>query len=516
MSRATADTEISPKRYLSAEDRAAFTPVHVVWEITLACDLKCLHCGSRAGKIRPNELSTSECLDLVRQLARLGTREVTLIGGEAYLRRDWIEIIREITGNGMHCSMQSGGLHLDKPRIRAAAKAGLVAAGISIDGLPELHDRIRGVKGSYKAGFAALRMMRDCGIRTSVNTQITSEVIPQLPELMERFIEAGASNWQVQLTVAMGRAADNSELLLQPYQLLELMPLLAKLYEEGADRGLLLQPGNNIGYFGPFESLWRGSGDERFHWTGCNAGQNTMGIEADGTIKGCPSLATSTYAGGNIRDLSVDTIWRETPQLGFTRRRSTGELWGFCRTCYYAETCHGGCTWTTHSLLNRSGNNPYCHHRTLELSERGLRERIVQVEKAPGLSFDHGRFELVLEQLDKRTETWKPVSAPADNPVAMLSNQRRAVLRENDAGSNLVTLTSALNRSAPARGSRAAVQALVVCRGCSRYVRKTERVCPFCHGNISALARTYRRRLTAAKRIQRRLEELIYGPTLSK
>src|SRR5918997_419198 len=299
-----------PARYLSFEDRAAFTPVYAVWEITLACDLKCQHCGSRAGKRRPSELSTEECLDLVRQMARLGTREVTLIGGEAYLRRDWLEIIREIRLQGMNCTLQTGGLHLTEERIRQAADAGLQGAGVSIDGLPELHDRLRGVKGSFDAAFAALRLLKKYNLAPSVNTQITSEVIPQLRELMHLFIEAGARDWQVQLTVAMGRAADHPELLLQPYELLELMPLLAELYEEGLDHGLLMQPGNNIGYFGPYESLWRGSGDERVHWTSCTAGQNSIGIEADGTIKGCPSLPTTQYSGGNVRDLTVEDIWK--------------------------------------------------------------------------------------------------------------------------------------------------------------------------------------------------------------
>src|SRR5215218_3036149 len=146
----------APTRYLSSRDRAAFTPVHAVWEITLACDLKCNHCGSRAGKRRPDELSTEECLDLVRQLARLGTREVTIIGGEAYLRRDWLEIIREVRALGMDCTLQTGGLHLTEKRIREAAGAGLQAVGVSIDGLPKLHDRLRGVKGSFDAAFSAL------------------------------------------------------------------------------------------------------------------------------------------------------------------------------------------------------------------------------------------------------------------------------------------------------------------------------------------------------------------------
>ena len=172
----------------------------------------------------------------------MGTREVTLIGGEAYLRRDWLQIIREIRDQGMDCTMQSGGLNLTEDRIKAAVDAGLQALGISIDGLREVHDRVRGVQGSFDAAFNALDAIQKCGIASSVNTQITSLVIPQLRELMNLFIEAGAKSWQLQLTVAMGRAADNPELLLQPYKLLELMPLLAELFEEGADRGFLSSP----------------------------------------------------------------------------------------------------------------------------------------------------------------------------------------------------------------------------------------------------------------------------------
>ncbi|HEU4869322.1 MAG TPA: radical SAM protein, partial [Pyrinomonadaceae bacterium] len=351
-----------PTRYLSSRDRSSFVPVHAVWEITLACDLKCHHCGSRAGKRREEELTTDECLDLVRQLARMGTREITLIGGEAYLRRDWLQIIREIRDQGMDCTMQSGGLNLTADRIKSAVDAGIQALGVSIDGLRETHDKLRGVKGSFDAAFKALRLIKKHGITSTVNTQVTSLVIPELRELMNLFIDAGATSWQVQLTVAMGRAADHPELLLQPYELLELMPLLAELYRAGAGRGFLLLPGNNIGYFGPYESVWRGSGDDRIYWTSCNAGQNTIGIEADGTIKGCPSLATSTYSGGNIRDLSFEQIWWQSDALNINRGQTSGGLWGFCGSCYYADVCKAGCTWTTHSLFGRAGNNPYCHH----------------------------------------------------------------------------------------------------------------------------------------------------------
>src|SRR5688500_7094210 len=52
-----------------------YRPIYAVWEITLACDLACRHCGSRAGKDRPDELTTEECLDLVDQMAELGVQE---------------------------------------------------------------------------------------------------------------------------------------------------------------------------------------------------------------------------------------------------------------------------------------------------------------------------------------------------------------------------------------------------------------------------------------------------------
>ncbi len=493
-----------PTRYLSSEDRSALTPVHAVWELTLACDLKCQHCGSRAGKRRSEELTTDECLDLVRQLARMGTREVTLIGGEAYLRRDWLEIIREIRKQGMDCTLQSGGLHLTEDRIKLAVEAGLQALGISIDGLEAVHDRLRGVKGSFKAAFNALECVKKYGITASVNTQITSLVIPQLRQLMNRFIAAGAKNWQVQLTVAMGRAADHPELLLQPYELLELMPLLAELYEEGADRGLLLQPGNNIGYFGPYEALWRGSGDDSIHWTSCNAGENTLGIEADGTIKGCPSLPTSAYAGGNIRELSLHNIWWKTDELSVNRGRTSEDLWGFCRTCYYADVCKAGCTWTTHVLFGRAGNNPYCHHRVLELSRQGLRERIAQVEKAPGVPFDHGRFELVLEgangsppQLDAAAA--KKQTTPALNTIPM-------------SGNTLVQIGSARKRGGRKLTQPAPVTSsvdLILCRGCNRHVFEMTKVCPYCQGDIRALAKLYNKNLREAKRAYLGLLELL-------
>jgi radical SAM protein with 4Fe4S-binding SPASM domain len=391
----TAAREI-PERYLSQLDRDTDRPVLVVWEITLACDLKCSHCGSRAGTARGNELTTAECLDIVDELAALGTRHVVLIGGEAYLRKDFAQIIAAITGAGMVCTMQTGARNLTPERIRAAVGAGLSNCGVSIDGLRDLHDELRGVRGSFDAAVASLHRLRDAGISTSVNTQIARAVLDQLDGILDVVVESGATNWQLQLTVPMGRASDRPERLLQPHDLLTVMPQLSDLYRRAARRGVLLQIGNNVGYFGPFEGELRGSGLETIHYRGCSAGKDVIGIEADGKVKGCPSLPTEGYTGGNVHDVDLTSIYFDTPELSFAREQRTVPH-NFCGSCYYAKVCRGGCTWMSHSLFDRPGDNPYCHHRALELQRQGLRESVRQVEAAPGTSFDHGVFTIAVE-----------------------------------------------------------------------------------------------------------------------
>jgi radical SAM protein with 4Fe4S-binding SPASM domain len=180
--------------------------------------------------------------------------------------------------------------------------------------------------------------------------------------------------------------------------------MLAKVTERAQQEGVRIQAGNNIGYYGPYERLLRGGGDPWTFWQGCSAGLSAIGIEADGAIKGCPSLPTAAYTGGNVRTQSLRYIVEETEQLRFNlgadTPKGTDHLWGFCKTCEFAELCRGGCSWTAHVFFDRRGNNPYCHHRALTQAERGIRERLAIKRRAAGNPFDNGEFEIIEETLD--------------------------------------------------------------------------------------------------------------------
>jgi nif11-class peptide radical SAM maturase 3 len=412
------------------EDRVAEIPEKIVgyrrtsyavWEITLACNLACGHCGSRAGDARVNELSTEEAFDLIHQMAECGIGEVTMIGGEAFLRPDWLELAKEINNSGMVCTMTTGGYGVSLETARRMKAAGIARVSVSIDGLEDTHDFQRGKKGAFKSAFKTMGHLQEVGVLFGCNTQINRLSAPELPRILEAIRDAGSSGWQLQMTVPMGNAADNASWLLQPAELLDLYPVLARVVRRANADGVTVLSGNNIGYYGPYETLLRSApGDENAMWMGCQAGLYALGIEADGAIKGCPSLPTKAYTGGNIRDRPLREIL-ETKELLINMGGGTaaGEkhLWGFCKSCEHRHLCRGGCSWTAHVFFDKRGNNPYCHHRALELQKIGKRERVVPKLMAIGEPFDNGVFKLIVEPSDKAWPDGDPLRFTKDKVV---------------------------------------------------------------------------------------------------
>lgn len=374
---------------------------YAVWEVTLGCNLACSHCGSRAGSARTGELDTPEAKEMIAQLAAGGIGEVTLIGGEPLLRPDLPELIRAINDHGMLCSVLTGGYGVSREKVRRLRDAGVAFISVSIDGLEASHDKLRGREGSWRQCFLTFEQAAAVGLPYGCNTQLNRISAPQLPQLYELIHAAGVTGWQVQMTAPMGNAADCADILLQPAELCDFYPMLGRVAERAHRDGVRFAPGDNVGYYGPYESILRG-GEPGF-WMGCQAGLALVGVEADGTIKPCSSLPRDEHTGGNIRDASLGEIIATDTMgmnLGGGTPAAIAHLWGFCAGCEYAELCRGGCSWTAHVFFGKRGNNPYCHHRAIENRKRGLRERVVPQQAASGQPFDHGLFELVLEPLD--------------------------------------------------------------------------------------------------------------------
>ena len=385
-------------RAVKTSEPVGARPGLAAWEFTLACDHRCVHCGPRAGQARPNELTTEEALQLVDDLAEIGVGEIVLLGGEAYLRNDFLLVIRRARERGMSCSMVTGGLGMTKARAEAMVEAGIGIVSVSLDGLEANHDRLRARPGSFRRAFEALALLREAGATIHCNSQINRVNFGDHEALLELLGEAKVRSWQLQITCAHGNAADDVDLIIQPYMYIELFEQLERILVRARQLRVSIWPANNLGYFGPLEGRMRKL--QKLHWRGCSAGRSSIAIESDGTIKNCPSLGGPTNIGGSWREHGLAALWNHSPQIGYMRTRTVDELWGYCRTCYYAETCMAGCTAAAEPLLGRPGNNPFCHHRAIERQREGLRERIEPVAAAPGLPFDNGLWRIVLEHAD--------------------------------------------------------------------------------------------------------------------
>ena len=418
-------------RSIRPEDQDRPRPIYAVWEITLRCDHACEHCGSRAGPVRDDELSTAELLEVADALVRLGTREVTLIGGEAYLRSDVYQLVEHLARQGMRVTMQTGGRGLTADRARRLRDAGMAAVGVSVDGTASVHDTLRASPGSHAAAMRAIAHARAAGMVVTSNSQVNRLNMHELPAIADELEAAGVQVWRCQLTAPMGRAADHPEWILQPFMVLDVIDALAEIQARAAEkarargvpeaRAFRVALGNNLGYYGPHEHVLRSRpGQADRYFAGCQAGKYVMGIESDGTVKGCPSLPTAPYVGGNVRTLGLEDIWAFAEAMKFTRERTREELWGFCAGCYYADVCRAGCSFTAHSTLGRRGNNPFCYHRASKLRERGLREVLEHAVRAPGEPYDFGRFAL-------REEPWSTDAPPGASPGGAEGPSRRSL-----------------------------------------------------------------------------------------
>ena len=149
-------------------------PLFVNWELTLACNLNCRHCGSSAGKKRPDELTTDEALAICDQLPALLVQEVDLIGGEPLLRRDWPLIARRLTSSGITTKVVTNGLLLGPAMLQKMKEAGIAGIGISLDGLEKTHDTLRSYPGLFHQIMNGIHLLQEAEIPTRIVTTVNA------------------------------------------------------------------------------------------------------------------------------------------------------------------------------------------------------------------------------------------------------------------------------------------------------------------------------------------------------
>ncbi len=149
-----------------------YVPQACVWELTLQCNLRCMHCGSSAGGAGKDELSVNECLPIADDLVALGCRHVTFIGGEVFLYEGWHEVARRLSDGGVVVNIITNAMIPGKRQIDQIRYAGLVNLGISLDGMEANHNRIRNSPRAFEKVLDAIKLLREEKIPIAIVTSL--------------------------------------------------------------------------------------------------------------------------------------------------------------------------------------------------------------------------------------------------------------------------------------------------------------------------------------------------------
>ena len=325
-----------------------------VWEITLACCFSCRYCGSRAGKARENELTTEECLSVASQLADLGCRRVSLIGGEVFMRPDWDEVISALTQRGARVAVITNGFLFREDHIRRLKAANVESVAVSIDGPERVHDKYRS-PGSFARALRAADTLIAAGIPVSVITTLNAENAPLLDELYSELSARPLGAWQIQACSPMGNASeDGFDYRIDPAAVIRFVE--EHMYGAPFPMGVA----DNIGYFTENEGSLRGRLDAYAPFTGCRAGLTSIGIDSVGNVRGCESMYDESFIEGNLRERSLKDIWEDENAFAYNRKFKKELLTGKCASCPEAYRCAGGCRSYNHFVHGRLYESPAC------------------------------------------------------------------------------------------------------------------------------------------------------------
>ena len=337
-----------------------YIPVSATLELTLACNMNCMHCGSAAGKKRTDELTTQEALDLCDELKELGTGLVTVMGGEPFLRQDWYTIAKRIRDLKMDLTFITNGQYIDKKTVTLLKQLKPYAVAISLDGgIPETHDSIRGTKGAYEKCLSSIELLKEAGIATSIVTTLHKKNVKELPKIRELILNKGIA-WQIQMAGPTGRFP--KDLVLSKEEFYSVAMFISSCRNQYPIKQLPVMGAHNFGY----HSHVLGQIMISPLWHGCTAGITSIGIQSNGGVKPCLSMPDE-YTQGNIRKRSLKDIWNDPGFAAFNRKFKKEDLRGNCKTCKYGKSCKGGCETMSTSLTGTLHGDPSVSYTHLTL-----------------------------------------------------------------------------------------------------------------------------------------------------
>jgi len=330
---------------------------YIFWECTLRCNLSCQHCGSDCLKdAAVKDMPLADFLGALDQLKGIINPNQTIVvltGGEALVRNDLEEVGLSLYKRGFPWGIVTNGMLLSPKKLMSLVDSGLRSITVSLDGLEESHNWLRGNKKSFHNATEAIKLLPTIpDLKYDVVTCANRMNFGELGLVRDLLISWGIAEWRLLTVFSIGRAKENEMLQLTPTQFKGLFDFIRETRLAGKIR---LNYGCE-GFLGNFE------GEVRDNFFFCRAGISVVSVLADGSISACPSLRDN-FIQGNIYNDNLADVWNN--RFEKYRDRSWTKT-GECAACEFYKYCEGN---GLHLRNEKIGELLFCHLHRIESGE---------------------------------------------------------------------------------------------------------------------------------------------------
>lgn len=355
----------------------------VVWNVTRRCNLKCVHCYAHAkDEVFPDELSTREGKQILDDLAQFGSPVVLFSGGEPMMRPDVVELADYAVNKGMRAVISTNGTLITPAVARELKTVGLSYVGISLDGMREVNDRFRGVRGAFRMALEGIEACKEAGIKVGLRFTMNRINYREIPSIFDLLEERDIPRVCFYHLVYAGRGSKLMKEDLSHEETRSAVDLIIDrtfdLHRRGKSKEVLTVDNHADGPYLYLRLLREGSprAAEVIQLLQMNEG-NSSGrgigcISWDGRVHA--DQFWRHYSFGNVRQRPFSAIWTDlsNPLMGQLKNKQL-HVTGRCASCRWLDVCGGnfrvraeaatGDLWTpdpacylTDDEIRRSGN----------------------------------------------------------------------------------------------------------------------------------------------------------------
>jgi radical SAM protein with 4Fe4S-binding SPASM domain len=323
----------------------------VVWNATRRCNLYCMHCYSDSqNREYPGELTTEEGLRIIDDVARFGAPTMIFSGGEPLMRPDLFQLAAHASRCGLRCVLSTNGTLISEAVAERIRDAGFVYVGISLDGLRQVHDKVRGSRGAFDEALAGIRRCRDQGVKVGVRLTLHRKNADQLPGVLDLLEAEDIPRFCMYHLAYAGRGDRIRKFDLDPAETRAAVDYLFQRVKDFHRRGLdkeILTVDNHADsaylYLRVREEEPERAEEVRrlLAWNGGN--QSGIGISSVDPLGSVHADQFSWhYSFGNVRERPFSCIWPDTshPRMAILKDRQA-HLKGRCRGCRFLDLCNG-------------------------------------------------------------------------------------------------------------------------------------------------------------------------------